>query len=114
MVDSASLNTQSFHFLFAVASDQCANSLENIVVYEGTENTILSCGFEPSAGKWTIRPTSFATREYQITNFTEVLPDFTGLYAISQSDLTIRKATIYPTDGPYSTAGLYTVYFPDG
>lgn len=61
---------------------------------------------------WTVRPTSNAKTEYDITNFTAVVdPTLTGLYAINESGLIIRKATI---DGPISTAGLYSVYYTNG
>lgn len=102
-------------FSYAVAIDECPNSLENIVVYEGTENIILSCGLGPGAERWTVRPTSIASKEHQITNFTDsVFSNLAGLYAVNQSGLIIREAaTNYSTNGPISTAGIYVVYFPD-
>ena len=102
-------------FLFAVAINECPNPPENIVVYEGTENIILSCGLEPSAEMWTIRPASLAVKEIQITNFTDsVSPTLAGLYAINQTGLIIRNATTNSTGNQTSAAGLYYVYFADG
>ena len=98
-------------FSYAVAIDKCLNAPQNVVVYEGTENIILSCGLGPSAEGWTVRSTSLAARQSQITNFTDsVSPDVMELYAINQSGLIIRNATINPP----STAGLYYMYFEDG
>ena len=103
-------------FSYAVAAcDECPNSIENVVVYEGTKNTILGCVLGRGAQSWRVRSTSLATRESQITDFTgSVSADLLGLYAVNQSGLIIRNATIDADGGPISTAGLYTVYFADG
>ena len=106
-------NTQSFVFSNAVAIDQCQNPPDNIVVYEGTENTILTCELQPSAEMWTVRPTSMAIKEIQISNFTDTVSQPT-LYAVNESGLIIRNATTNSTGNQTSTAGLYTVYFADG
>src|SRR6218665_2351904 len=97
---------QYYLFSCAVAVDNCLNSPQNIVLYEGTENIILSCGLEPSAQMWTITSISNSTRHIQITNFTDsVSPVLTGLYAINQSGLIIRNATTnFSTGGPLATA----------
>lgn len=63
---------------------------------------------------WTVRPNTNVTRESQIINSTDVSQALTGLYAINQSGLIIRNATINTTGGPFATGGLYTAYFPDG
>src|SRR6218665_1545349 len=103
-------------FSYAVSAyDECPNSIENVVVYEGTKNTILGCGLGPSAERWTVRSTSQSTNEFQITNFTSIVsPALLGLYAVNQSGLIIRNATIDADGGPISTAGLHYVYLTDG
>lgn len=97
-------------FFNAVALDECKNNLENIVVYEETKNILLSCGLGSSKEMWTVRQTSNVTKEYTITNFSDSVLYQPDLYETSPSGLVIRDATIKPI----ATAGLYTVYFPDG
>lgn len=102
-------------FSCAVACEHCLNSPQNVVLYEGTKNAILNCGLGPGAERWAVRPVTNVTMELQITNYTDgVNPDFTGLYAINQSGLIIRNTTTNSTGSPLATAGLYSVYFPDG
>lgn len=65
---------------------------------------------------WTVRATSNVNMMYPITNFTDsVSPAVTVLYAINQSGLIVRNATINNSTGSSSaTAGIYFVYFADG
>lgn len=97
------------------AYEHCLTSLRNIVAYEGTLTTMLNCATGPDSTAWSVRPISNVVTPYQITNFTDVVsPTLSGLYAINETGLIVRNATTTNATGAsISTAGIYTVQFPN-
>lgn len=100
--------------MFSGTYQQWLAYLRNTAVYEGTQNTMLTCPVGTGdRSAWTVRPTSEAFAYYQITNSPDsVFTTVTGHYALNQTGLIIRNATPTPTGGPIATAGFYMVEFP--
>ena len=84
-------------------------NLENIAVYEGDPNTILSLVADTRIVKWQVIPTSDEFGTYTIQDYGGNRdPTLSGLYYTNNSGVVVLDATTIPNGAdPISTSGLY-------
>lgn len=93
------------------------NRPENQVVYEGEQNTKMTCN-SPSQISWGVIPTDNEQSFSAITYLTGgVEPSLTDLYSPSYTELIIETAQSSAVTPPIATSGLYTAqyssYYPN-